>query len=103
MSEKDYAEMSTSEKKKEDWMNSKWRPMMGWLYMAVCAFDFVIYNILPFDSYTITTSQSICSIYLQSDIKSNIVCHSNKDLNLSPTFTSLNFVVLMSDILFSSF
>ena len=37
---------SESEKKKEDWMNSKWRPMMGWLYMAVCAFDFVLFPIL---------------------------------------------------------
>jgi len=24
---------SESEKKKEDWMNSKWRPMMGWMYI----------------------------------------------------------------------
>ena len=38
--------MSDSEKKKEDWMNSKWRPMMGWLYMGVCAFDFVVFPIL---------------------------------------------------------
>jgi hypothetical protein len=30
------------EKKKEDWMNNKWRPMMGWMYMAVCSFDFVV-------------------------------------------------------------
>ena len=37
---------SASEKKKEDWMNSKWRPMMGWLYMATCTFDFVIFPIL---------------------------------------------------------
>lgn len=37
---------SESEKKKEDWMNSKWRPMMGWLYMATCTFDFVIFPIL---------------------------------------------------------
>jgi hypothetical protein len=42
----EYNTMSDSEKKKEDWMNSKWRPMMGWLYMAVCAFDFVIFPIL---------------------------------------------------------
>ena len=42
----EYQAMSDSEKKKEDWMNSKWRPMMGWLYMAVCAFDFVIFPIL---------------------------------------------------------
>jgi hypothetical protein len=42
----EYKDMSDSEKKKEDWMNNKWRPMMGWLYMAVCAFDFVIFPIL---------------------------------------------------------
>jgi hypothetical protein len=35
-------QMSDSEKKKEDWMNSKWRPMMGWMYMGVCMFDFVL-------------------------------------------------------------
>ena len=38
--------MSESEKKKEDWMNSKWRPMMGWMYMGVCIFDFVIAPVL---------------------------------------------------------
>jgi len=35
-----------SEQQKEDWMNSKWRPMMGWMYMVVCSFDFVIAPIL---------------------------------------------------------
>jgi len=35
-----------SEKKKEDWMNSKWRPMMGWMYMVVCICDFVLFPIL---------------------------------------------------------
>ena len=39
-------EMSASEKKKEDWMNAKWRPMMGWMYMAVCACDFMLFPIL---------------------------------------------------------
>ena len=38
--------MSTSEKKKEDWMNAKWRPMMGWMYMLVCTMDFVGFPIL---------------------------------------------------------
>ena len=38
--------MSESEKKKEDWMNSKWRPMMGWMYMGVCIFDFVVTPVL---------------------------------------------------------
>jgi hypothetical protein len=38
--------ISASEKKKEDWMNSKWRPMMGWMYMAVCTADFVLFPVL---------------------------------------------------------
>lgn len=33
-------------KKEESWINSKWRPAMGWLYMATCAFDFVIAPVL---------------------------------------------------------
>ena len=37
---------SESEKKKEDWMNSKWRPMMGWMYMVVCTMDMVIFPVL---------------------------------------------------------
>ncbi len=27
---------------KEDWVKTKWRPVMGWLYMSTCAFDFII-------------------------------------------------------------
>jgi len=37
---------SASEQKKEDWMNSKWRPMMGWMYMVVCTMDMVVFPIL---------------------------------------------------------
>ena len=37
---------SESAKKNEDWMNSKWRPAMGWMYMLVCTSDFVIFPIL---------------------------------------------------------
>ena len=37
---------SESEKKKEDWMNSKWRPMMGWMYMMVCMCDFILFPVL---------------------------------------------------------
>lgn len=29
-----------------DWMSAKWRPAMGWMYMAVCVFDFIIFPIL---------------------------------------------------------
>ena len=39
-------EMSDSEKKKEDWLNAKWRPMMGWMYMLVCTMDFVVFPVL---------------------------------------------------------
>ncbi len=42
----EYAKMSDSEKKKEDWMNAKWRPMMGWIYMGTCFADFVLFPIL---------------------------------------------------------
>ena len=29
----------------ESWMNSKWRPAMGWTYMAICILDFAIFPI----------------------------------------------------------
>jgi hypothetical protein len=35
-----------SAKKQEDWMNSKWRPAMGWMYMLVCTTDFVLFPVL---------------------------------------------------------
>jgi Holin of 3TMs, for gene-transfer release len=40
------SEQSASEQKKEDWMNSKWRPMMGWMYMLVCMFDMIVFPVL---------------------------------------------------------
>jgi hypothetical protein len=43
---KEYAKLSESDKKKEDWMNAKWRPMMGWIYMLTCVTDFIIFPIL---------------------------------------------------------
>jgi hypothetical protein len=52
MDSKEYNKMSDSAKKQEDWMNAKWRPMMGWTYMATCLFDFILgpilYNILQY-------------------------------------------------------
>jgi len=32
--------------KQEDWMTKRWRPAMGWTYMAVCIFDFILAPIL---------------------------------------------------------
>jgi Holin of 3TMs, for gene-transfer release len=46
MATRQHHHATVSEKKKEDWMNSKWRPMMGWMYMAVCTCDFMIFPIL---------------------------------------------------------
>lgn len=30
----------------ENWLNNKWRPMMGWTYMVTCIFDFIVAPIL---------------------------------------------------------
>ena len=56
------------EEQQEDWMAKRWRPAMGWLYMAVCAFDFIIapilwsatqayYHIVPFIQWQPLTLQ----------------------------------------------
>ena len=37
--------MCDDNKKREHWMNSTWRPMMGWMYMLICTMDFVIFPI----------------------------------------------------------
>jgi hypothetical protein len=33
-------------KEEEHWMKAMWRPSMGWLYMAMCASDFIIFPII---------------------------------------------------------
>ena len=33
-------------KQTEDWMIKKWRPSMGWTYMAICILDMAIFPIL---------------------------------------------------------
>lgn len=33
-------------KKEEDWMQKKWRPAMGWMYMIVCMLDMAIFPVL---------------------------------------------------------
>ena len=38
-------EIKTGEES-DHWMQTKWRPAMGWMYMVVCSFDFVIAPIL---------------------------------------------------------
>jgi len=33
-------------KKDEDWMQKKWRPAMGWMYMIICTLDMAIFPVL---------------------------------------------------------
>jgi hypothetical protein len=35
-----------AEIKNEDWMQKRWRPAMGWMYMIVCMMDMVIFPVL---------------------------------------------------------
>jgi len=37
--------MAEEVKKEEDWMQKKWRPAMGWMYMIVCFCDMVIFPV----------------------------------------------------------
>ena len=34
------------EKKDEDWMQKKWRPAMGWMYMLVCTLDMAVFPVV---------------------------------------------------------
>jgi len=38
--------MTQEVKEKEDWMQNKWRPAMGWMYMVICTLDMAIFPIL---------------------------------------------------------
>ncbi len=33
-------------KQDEHWVRAYWRPAMGWLYMVICAFDFIIFPLI---------------------------------------------------------
>jgi hypothetical protein len=38
--------MGDESKKDEDWMQKKWRPAMGWMYMIICTLDMAIFPVL---------------------------------------------------------
>jgi len=38
--------MADDKKKDEDWMQKKWRPAMGWMYMLVCTLDMAVFPVL---------------------------------------------------------
>jgi hypothetical protein len=50
--------MSEEKEKKEDWMQTKWRPAMGWMYMIICTLDMGIFPIL-WSLLQVTTSQPV--------------------------------------------
>ena len=33
-------------KKDEDWMQKKWRPAMGWMYMIICTLDMGVFPVM---------------------------------------------------------
>lgn len=37
---------SLVENTNHDWINTRWRPAMGWMYMTTCITDFIIFPIL---------------------------------------------------------
>lgn len=39
------AEEQKVEKKDEDWMQKKWRPAMGWMYMLICTLDMGVFPV----------------------------------------------------------
>lgn len=46
----------------EHWMKSYWRPAMGWLYMAICAFDFIVGPILSLTMPAVLSSIGVESV-----------------------------------------
>ena len=52
------------EKKDEDWMQKKWRPAMGWMYMGICTLDMAVFPVLwsvlqMFQNTTVTQWQPL--------------------------------------------
>ena len=40
------SEEQKPEKTDEDWMQKKWRPAMGWMYMGICTLDMAVFPVL---------------------------------------------------------
>jgi hypothetical protein len=43
-------------KQNEDWMVKKWRPAMGWTYMAICILDMAVFPVLWASVQVLTTT-----------------------------------------------
>ena len=66
---------TTNAKPQEDWMARRWRPLMGYIYMAICACDFIffpilwsmtqaVYHIVPFVQWQPLTLQGAGMIHI---------------------------------------
>ena len=66
---------TTNAKPQEDWMARRWRPLMGYIYMAICACDFIffpilwsmtqaVYHIIPFVQWQPLTLQGAGMIHI---------------------------------------
>jgi hypothetical protein len=66
---------TTNAKSQEDWMARRWRPLMGYIYMAICACDFIffpilwsmtqaVYHIVPFVQWQPLTLQGAGMIHI---------------------------------------
>ena len=58
------SEEQKPEKKYDDWMQKKWRPAMGWMYMGICTLDMAVFPVLwsvlqMFQNTTITQWQPL--------------------------------------------
>jgi hypothetical protein len=40
------ATINAIHRQEENWIKAYWRPAMGWLYMSICAFDFIIFPMI---------------------------------------------------------
>ena len=50
--------MTQEVKEKEDWMQKKWRPAMGWMYMIICTLDMAVFPVL-WSMLQVVTHQAI--------------------------------------------
>ena len=52
---------SQLQKQDEHWVRAYWRPAMGWLYMVICIFDFIIFPLFAMIQPLIMKSFGIAS------------------------------------------
>jgi hypothetical protein len=59
--------------KKSNWIRDTWRPAMGWLYLVVCVFDFILFPI--FWTYAHIYTQSSLEAWLPLTLQGSGLFH----------------------------